>query len=111
MGYDNGYVVTRIGPKRQRKLFLAEWREKFKLTQPELAARLGVSKMTISRYENDRRGVNVKVLMGLAEALGIEPEDFYRHPDQPSADALLRDQPVSVRDQAIKVITALRKAN
>ena len=55
--------------------------------------------------------LNTNVLAALAEALAIEPQDIYRHPDQPSADALLRDQPPEIRDQAIKLINAIRKAN
>jgi hypothetical protein len=52
--------------------------------------------------------LNTNVLAALAEALSIEPQDLYRHPDQTSADALLRYQPVEIRDQAIKLIRALR---
>ena len=44
-------------------------------------------------------------------ALGIEPPDLWRHPDQPSADALLRDQSPDVQRQAIAIIETLRKAN
>ena len=45
----------------------------------------------------------------ISEALDIELQDLYRHPDQPSADALLRDQPQEVREQVFKVIKALRR--
>jgi hypothetical protein len=34
---------------------------------------------------------------------------LFRHPGQPSADALLRDQPIEVREQAIRLIQALRR--
>jgi transcriptional regulator with XRE-family HTH domain len=104
-------MATRIGPRKPRKLFLLEWREHRRLTQERLGQRLGVEKITISRWERDRRGLNVNVLSALAEALDIEPTDLFRHPDQPSADALLRDQSPEIQQQAITIIRALRKAN
>lgn len=113
--------TTRIGPRRPRKVYIAEWREQRGLTQKQLGERLGVSDMTISRWENSTGGhkntrtnqalPNTDVLAAIAEALGIEPADLYRHPEQPSADALLRDQTPDVRNQVFRVIEALRKAN
>ncbi len=104
-------MATRIGPRRPRRTYLAEWRENRGLTQQTLGDRLGVSDVTVSRWETGRALLNTNVLAAIAEALNIEPQDIYRHPDQPSADALLRDQPTEVRDQAIKLIQAIRRAN
>lgn len=101
-------MAPRIGPKRPRRTYLAEWREYRRLTQQQLGDRLGVTDVTVSRWETGRTLLNTNVLAAFAEALNIEPQDVYRHPDQPSADELLRDQPVEVRDQAIKLIKALR---
>ena len=103
-------MPTRIGPRRPRRLYLLEWREARGLTQERLAERLGVSSMTISRWERGTSLLNTDVMSALADALDIEPTDLYRHPDQPSADALLRGQPVEVRNQAIAIIEAIRKA-
>lgn len=104
-------MPTRIGPRRPPRIFLAEWREARGLSQERLGERLGVSKMTVSRWERNVASVNINVMSALAEALDIEPRDLFRHPDTPSADALLRNQPDSIVDQAIAVIGALRKAN
>lgn len=101
-------MAPRIGPRRPRRTYLAEWRENRGLTQQTLGDRLGVSDVTVSRWETGRALLNTNVLAAISEALNIEPQDIYRHPDQPSADALLRDQPVEIRDQAIKLIRALR---
>lgn len=112
--------TARIGPKRPRRLFIAEWRDSRGLTQKQLGERLGVADMTVSRWERatsrntyrPRLGtaeVSWPVLQALAEALQIEPEDLFRHPDQPSANALLRDQEPAIRDQAIAIIKAIRK--
>lgn len=102
-------MAPRIGPRRPRRTYLAEWRENRGLTQQTLGDRLGVSDVTVSRWETGRALLNTNVLAALSEALSIEPQDIYRHPDQPSADALLRDQPVEIRDQAIKLIQAIRR--
>jgi transcriptional regulator with XRE-family HTH domain len=103
--------ATRIGPRRPRKVYLAEWREHRGLTQKQLGGRLGVTDMTVSRWEKGRALVNTNVLAAIAEALSLEPQDLYRHPDQPSADALLRGQPQDVKEQAFRLIEAIRKAN
>lgn len=106
-------MPLRIYPKRRPRLFIAEWREKpprgTPLTQKELGERLGVSDVTISRYETRERQPDLNAQAAIAEALGIELSDLYRHPDQPSADALLRDQPQEIVDQAIRVIKAIRR--
>ena len=43
----------------------------------------------------------------LAEALDIEVVDLHRHPDQPSADALLRGQPQEIVDLVLKLAVAI----
>jgi transcriptional regulator with XRE-family HTH domain len=101
---------SRIGPRRPRRVYLSEWREYRGLTQKQLGDRLGVTDVTVSRWELGNSLPNTNVLAAIAEALDIEPQDLYRHPDQPSADALLRGQPAEVRDQAISIIRAIRKA-
>jgi len=55
--------------------------------------------------------LNNDVMAAVAEALDIEPGDLYRHPDQPSADALLRDAPDSLVQSTIAhIIDARRRA-
>jgi transcriptional regulator with XRE-family HTH domain len=102
-------MVTRIGPRKPIRLFIAEWREHRKLTQEQLAQRLGTSDVTISRWETRRRQPDLNAQAAIAEALDIEPFDLRRHPDQPSADALLRGQPTEVQEQAIKLIRAIMR--
>jgi transcriptional regulator with XRE-family HTH domain len=105
-------MPPRIGPKKPFKLFLAEWREAKGLTQQQLADRLGptgTSDVTVSRWETEARKCDNSAQQAIAEALGIEWVDLYRHPDRPSADAMLRDQPPEVVDQALKLIQAIRR--
>src|SRR5882757_5011597 len=102
-------MAARIGPTRTRRIFLLEWREKRGLTQKALGDILGVADLTVSRWERSTSLLNTNVMAALAEALDIEPQDLYRHPDQPSADALLRGQPPEVYDQAMAIIRTIRR--
>ncbi len=102
-------MPTRIGPRRTIRLFIAEWRDEKGLTQQQLADRLGTSDVTVSRWETRKRQCDTDAQQAIAEALGIEWQDLFRHPDRPSADALLRDQPQEVVEQAIRLIQAIRR--
>jgi len=104
-------MPPRIGPRRVRRLFLTEWREARGLTQQQVADRLGTSAMTVSRWERQAGShkPNIDQLAALAEAYQIEPQDFYHHPDRPSPEALLRDQPKEIQEQAINIIRAIRR--
>lgn len=102
-------MADRIYARRKPHLYLAEWREKKGLTQQQLADRLGASDVTISRWETGRRRPNLDAQEAISEALGIEAVDLRRHPSQPSADALLRDQPPEIVDMVLKQILAIRR--
>lgn len=101
--------ASRIGPRRPRRIYLAEWRDLRGLTQQQLGDRLGVTDVTVSRWERATNLLNTNVMAAIAEALSIEPADLYRHPDQPSADELLRGQPPEIMAQAMKLIRAIRQ--
>lgn len=103
-------MPVRIGPKRRRRIFLAEWREDRGLTQEQLANRLETTAMTISRWERQIVLLTTDAMDAVAEALGIEPEDLYHHPDRPSPNQLLRGQSAEIESQAISIIKAIRKA-
>jgi transcriptional regulator with XRE-family HTH domain len=102
-------MAARIYPKRPPKVFVAEWRESKGLTQEQLGARLGVRGVTVSRWETDARTPDLNVLAAICEALGIDISAIYHHPDRPSADDLLRDQPPEVVENALKMIRAIRR--
>lgn len=103
-------MPTRIRSKKVFRLYIAEWRDNRGLTQDQLAKRLGTTDVTVSRWETGKRRADDRAQAAISEALGIDPIDLRRHPDQPSADALLRDQPQEVKEQAIKLIKAIRIA-
>lgn len=106
-------MPAKIYPKRTRRVYLTEWREAKNLTQKQLAERLGCDVMTISRWELHKVAISTDALAALAEALGgdmMEPEDLYHHPDKPTPNQLLRDQPQDIQDQALSIIKAIRRA-
>jgi transcriptional regulator with XRE-family HTH domain len=105
-------MPQKIFPRRPRRVYLAEWREFKSLTQKQLADRIGTDVMTISRWENKKVAISTNTLAVLAEALGgdlMEPEDLYHHPDQPTPNQLLRDQPPDVIENAMKMLKAIRR--
>jgi transcriptional regulator with XRE-family HTH domain len=98
-----------IGRKRSLHVYLAEWRTDKGLTQQQLGDRLGKSDVTVSRWETGERRPDDDTRVAIAEALGIDPLDLFRRPEEQSADALLRDQPPEIVDQAMKLIRAIRQ--
>lgn len=65
---------------------IKEYRNKYKLTQAELATRIGVTKSTIAAYENDSRQPSYEVLIKMADVFKI------------SLDTLLLDRSKNVLD-------------
>lgn len=71
---------------------IAALREKSKLTQEELAAKIGISRASLSHYEKNRRDPDYTVLTRLA--------DFFRV----SVDYMLgrSDDPTGIQDTTVK---------
>lgn len=101
-------MVARIGPKKPVRLYIAEWRQFRDLTQEALANRVGTTKGTVSRWEKGSRDILVGALAAIAEALQCDPQDLYRDPNKPSVDELLRDMNAGTRENALKIIRALK---
>jgi transcriptional regulator with XRE-family HTH domain len=101
--------MARIGPKKPIRVFLAEWRDHHRLSQEELGSRLGTSKATVSRKENQKRSFDVGYVAAVAEALGRDFEDMFRHPDQPTQQELLHGLSPEGREAVLAVVESLRK--
>jgi transcriptional regulator with XRE-family HTH domain len=97
-------MVPRIGPRVPRRIFLSEWMEKGNLSDERLAGRLGVERETVNRWRNYPQRLSLPRIEEIAGALDIEPADLWRHPDRPSADALLRDAPEDVQINAVEML-------
>src|SRR4051812_17984814 len=82
-------MVARIGPNKPVRVFLREWRQHFRLSQDELAARLNTSKATVSRKENQKRGYDVGYIAAVAEVLGREFTEMFSDPARPTQADLL----------------------
>lgn len=59
-------------PKR-----LAELRRRLRLTQEELAERLGVSRVTVARWETGKLVPGTESILKLSEVLGVSPSYFF----------------------------------
>lgn len=117
MACQNLAMATLKRSPRRWRLYFNEWRESRGLKQEQVAERLGVDFQTISRWErfgdgrSDERKPDPDDIAALAEVYDCEPEDFYHHPGEPTPNALLRDQSPEIREQAMRVINAIRKPN
>lgn len=56
-------------PPRFRPTYIAQWREFRKLTQEQLAGRLGMTQSHLSMLENRKRGYTQETLEAIADAL------------------------------------------
>jgi hypothetical protein len=99
--------------KRPRRIYIKEWQEKWGISAETMASRLDIERESYYRLIRELHRINLPKLEQLAAAMGhdMQPMDFFWPPDHPSADSLLRDQPQEIKDQAIKLIQAIRKAS
>lgn len=94
--------------------YLRQWREKAKLSQEELADRVGTTKSVISLLENEKRPLSSKWLRKLAEALGTTPGRILDiNPEEASADILDIWDHIRVTDRptAVRVLRSLTGTN
>lgn len=66
----------KVGNKMRIGTHIKINREKLGLTQFDLAKKVGVTPVTISRYENGHRQANCNDFLSICEVLGINPNDF-----------------------------------
>lgn len=96
-------------PKRKPPLenFKA-WREKKGLNQTQLAERMDTDQPTVSKWERGVVPMTLGIVHAYAEALDIEPEDFWRHPDAPISELVLLDRKLDPRARAriVRIVKA-----
>jgi transcriptional regulator with XRE-family HTH domain len=68
------------------ELQLRTWRERRALSQRDLGELAGLTAFTISRLETGQQRARPSTVRKLAKALGLKPEQLYRHPDDNDYD-------------------------
>ena len=100
-------------PKRKPPLenFKA-WREKRGLSQTQLAERMDTDQPTVSKWERGVVPMTLGIVHAYAEALDIEPEDFWRHPDAPISELILLDRRMDSKTRArvVRIVKAAMEA-
>lgn len=89
------------------RIYLTEWRDHYHLSAEDLGKRIRVSRQTIFRYEKNQRKLTPEKLLRLADAIGIEPWQFWFPPSFPSADALLKNATLAQREMAVAYVKGM----
>jgi repressor LexA len=74
-------IVENFKPKR-----LAELRKKKGLTQEDLAELLGVTRVTVARWETGKLVPSTSSILKLSKALGVSPSYFFESEEKPKWD-------------------------
>jgi transcriptional regulator with XRE-family HTH domain len=100
-------MVTQKG-KPKRRLYIDEWQSRRGFSDEEMAERIGLSaRNSFWRWKNLQTRLDPIKIEMIADALGIEPEDLWRHPDRPSIDSLLKDADDTLLEKARDIVTRL----
>lgn len=100
-------MASRVFPKRQPKITIAQFRKRRKMSQERLAEEIGTTKGSISRWEKGERDITLNALAAIAETLGCSIGDLAQTPGHKSADDLLSRLDPSLRRRALRQIEAL----
>lgn len=90
----------------QQRLYLKEWREFRQLTQEQLADRIGISRVMVSKIERGLNPYHQALLEAAAAALMCEPADLLvRDPSKPDAIWSVWDSiPAADKPRAIAIL-------
>lgn len=104
-------VKERIPPYEN----FAKWRDAKGLSQDQLAGRLEISQPQVSRYENGVDQMTLPIFHAWADAVGIEPEQFWSPPDAPrnelaEAYALAKAAPEPRQREVARLVKAVLAA-
>lgn len=104
-------TIASVAPKKPSKrwLYITEWREFRGLSGEELADILDVNRATVHKWEKEQWRVTPDKQERLAMALKIQPEELWRRPDDPSIDALLKDQTPELKRMAADIVARMTK--
>lgn len=108
---------TRSVRPKERRLsgeYLQAWLNHLGLRQADLAARLGVTNPTVSKWCANRAGLKPNTVIAIAEALGIRDVDLFRWPgdvdnsviEEERLIARLRELDPERRAHALRILDA-----
>src|SRR5262245_49129028 len=101
-------MATSIRKGARTHLYIAEWIAHFGLSDEQVANRLDppVARETVWRWQKEQHRLNPGKINALAQALGIDPRQFWRPPvkDQPSLDVLVEGAPDELRATVTDVV-------
>lgn len=104
-------MVTKIHATRRGHLYIAEWIEHLRLSHETIGGRLGVSRTTVWRWQEQQHRLTPAKIAALAEAMNLNAVDLFRPPQRPSLDAMVADAPDDLFERARDIISTLtRKA-
>lgn len=83
---------------------IAEYRKLMKMTQEELAEKLGVSGQAVSKWENDISCPDIMTLPLLADIFGISVDELIRGKEKNEARVLPPEQRRDVESLMLKVV-------
>jgi transcriptional regulator with XRE-family HTH domain len=90
-----------------RRLFLKEHRQARGVSAAEMGERLGIERESVYRLEAKHWGVSSQKQAAYAEALGLQPEDLWRRPDDPSLDTIVSRAPEDVQESVQNLLRRL----
>jgi transcriptional regulator with XRE-family HTH domain len=93
------------------RLYIKEWREHLRLSGEEAGDRVGVSRTTFWRWEDEQHRLNPAKIVKIAKAFGIKPEQLWHSPSsrRPSLDDLVDSVSDDVHATALDVVRRIVK--
>jgi transcriptional regulator with XRE-family HTH domain len=103
-------MVTRIGARRPRRLYLREHRKDKGISAEQMAGRLGMERESVLRLEREAMTrANPEKQAEYADILQIQPEALWRPPSDPSLDTLVEQAPPEKRELSHDMAANLRR--
>ena len=100
-------MITTIGQRRRARLYVTEWLEHRGLSDERAAGRLGVARETVWKWRTQPHRLTTDKMAALASILDIEPAELYRPPNSPSLDALVSNEPETIKAMAADIVRRL----
>lgn len=95
---------------KTRRTYIREWRKAAKLSQEQLAERVGITQAYLSKIETGRAGYTQEILESVAEALRCTPGDLImRSPESdPEIGIVWSSLSTDLRRKAIGILRLLK---